>query len=100
MAQTPGPWHVNGIDAILSIEGNRSIAKVYHPEDDGALIAAAPDLLAALRAIVEEWGEPKRFPVPQGHPKYGTGETYLSPAACMIRAELTEQARAAIAKAS
>ncbi len=45
---TPGPWHVNGVDTIVSVKGNRTIAKVYHPEDDGNLIAAAPDLLAAL----------------------------------------------------
>ncbi len=48
---TPGPWHVNGIDAILSVAGNRSVAKVYHPEADARLIAAAPamyDLLVEL----------------------------------------------------
>ncbi|KKK49654.1 hypothetical protein LCGC14_3132890 [marine sediment metagenome] len=48
MEHTPGPWHVNGVDAILSVKGNRSVAKVYHPEADARLIAAAPELLEAL----------------------------------------------------
>ena len=44
-AHTVGPWHINGVDTILSVSGNRSIAKVYHPEDDAHLIAEAPTLL-------------------------------------------------------
>ena len=58
MEHTPGPWHVNGVDAILSVAGNRSVAKVYHPEADAKLIAAAPALLEALEAIkknAEAW---------------------------------------------
>jgi hypothetical protein len=35
---TKTPWHVNGIDTIMSVSGNRSIAKVYHPDDDAAFI--------------------------------------------------------------
>ncbi len=46
---TPSPWHVNGVDTILSVAGNRSVAKVFNPESDAKLIAAAPDLLAALK---------------------------------------------------
>jgi hypothetical protein len=52
MAHTPGPWHVNGRDAIISIKGNRSVAKVYHPEADAKLIAKAPDLLTLLTEAV------------------------------------------------
>ena len=58
---TPGPWHVCG-DMIRSTVSNaamRSVAKVYvsqmHGKPEAAanarLIAAAPDLLAACRAI-------------------------------------------------
>ena len=43
---SPGPWHVNGLDTILCV--NHSIAKVFHPEADAKLIAAAPDLLSTL----------------------------------------------------
>jgi hypothetical protein len=50
---TPGPWHVNGLDTIMSTKGNRSIAKVYHPELDGRLIAAAPTLLEAGTELLE-----------------------------------------------
>ena len=46
---TPGEWQVNGIDTILSVEGNCTIAKVFHPERDARLLAAAPELLDALR---------------------------------------------------
>ena len=49
MEHTPGPWHVNGVDAILSV--NRSVAKVYHPDADAKLIAQAPALLEALEEI-------------------------------------------------
>ena len=56
--------------------------------------AAAPDLLAALKAIVAAFGPIKRLPYPLGE-----GETYLSPAAAMVPAELIEAAIAAIAKA-
>jgi len=59
---TPGPWHVCG-DMIRSTVSNaamRSVAKVYvsqmHGKPEAAanarLIAAAPDLLAALKGIL------------------------------------------------
>ena len=60
---TPGPWHVCG-DMIRSTVSNaamRSVAKVYvsqmHGKPEAAanarLIAAAPDLLAALIAVLK-----------------------------------------------
>ncbi len=48
---TPGPWHLNGVDTIISVKGNRTVAKVFHPEADARLIAAAPELLEALDEI-------------------------------------------------
>lgn len=64
---TPGPWHVNAIDSkagrIVGDEtskgwdklqinnANATIATVYRSKD-ARLIAAAPDLLAALRLIM------------------------------------------------
>ena len=51
MAHTPGPWTVNGGDTILCV--NHSVAKVFHPESDARLIAAAPELLEALKEIAE-----------------------------------------------
>jgi hypothetical protein len=67
---TPGPWHTNGkvhettIDgfrttsvAVSMSEVGRAIACVYAGFGDGPdnarLIAAAPDMLAALREFVE-----------------------------------------------
>ena len=61
---TPGPWHVCG-DMIRSTVSNaamRSVAKVYvsqmHGKPEAAanarLIAAAPDLLEACRALVSD----------------------------------------------
>lgn len=64
---TPGPWHVNAIDSkrgrIVGDEtttepydklqihaANRTIATIYRPTD-ARLIAAAPELLAALQEI-------------------------------------------------
>lgn len=53
-AHTPSPWQVrkdaNGIG--VSTPSNRLIAAVYPGEADAALIAAAPDLLAALEKCV------------------------------------------------
>ena len=58
---TPGPWHVGGIaDSIVYAADGFAVANanVYHnshgPHETGAnarLIAAAPDMLAALEAI-------------------------------------------------
>ncbi|KKL28792.1 hypothetical protein LCGC14_2371640 [marine sediment metagenome] len=51
-AHTLGRWHVNGVDTIMSVEGNCTIAKVFHPERDAQLLAAAPELLDALEAAM------------------------------------------------
>lgn len=64
---TPGPWHVNAIDSkrgrvtgdetstgwgrLQVNSGNRTIATVYRA-NDARLIAAAPDMLEALRECV------------------------------------------------
>ncbi len=48
---TPPPWHVNGVDTIMSV--NCTIAKVFHPERDAQLLAAAPELLDALQFTLQ-----------------------------------------------
>ena len=52
---TPGPWHVDYTQGIVTKDGV-PIAYVYNdysdtPLPDARLIAAAPDLLAVLKAI-------------------------------------------------
>ena len=63
---TPGPWHVDLYDAtgVDDVDGYR-IAITGFGEDDtdqanARLIAAAPDMLAALRELVRkaDFGEP------------------------------------------
>ena len=63
-AHTPGPWSLNGVMAmdtplwIVSIPGEQARIEVadYSVESEGnaRLIAAAPDLLAAIRALLRE----------------------------------------------
>lgn len=69
MAHTPGPWTVQEGE-VTAAEGDVIIAEmvgrgrpcaVENPieaEANARLIAAAPDLLAALRLIVEHSGDP------------------------------------------
>lgn len=68
MKHTPGPWSFQPGDSVVYISGDRTpIAhtdtKAYyqrHDEQDIAnarLIAAAPDLLAALKSVTNEWRE-------------------------------------------
>ena len=54
---TPGPWHLSAEGAITATApegGERLIATVHHPAD-ALLIAAAPDLLQALRGVVDPY---------------------------------------------
>ena len=64
---TPGPWaiiadvpgHEIGYRAIAAVEDGELAETICNPSPMGAanaaLIAAAPDLLAALQALVEEY---------------------------------------------
>jgi hypothetical protein len=57
---TPGPWKLEklhpGGDYIVYKAMNLPVAKVLHPEDS-ALIAAAPEMLAAFKALRNAcWG--------------------------------------------
>lgn len=52
---TPGPWTADGEDSDWEINFNGiSIAEVYD-EADARLIAAAPDMLAALEAVEADY---------------------------------------------
>ena len=52
MSHTPGPWNVYALD-WRSVEAmGRVVADVRTSDDDARLIAAAPDLLAALEQVV------------------------------------------------
>ena len=73
-AHTPGPWHVDecpDADGFFTIRppadiDAQPIATVYTGAD-AALIAAAPDLLAALRDVVAYW-DMGGFEGPVAHP--------------------------------
>lgn len=49
-AHTPGPWQVIG----STVYGNALRARLPHNGADARLIAAAPDLLEALREIADQ----------------------------------------------
>jgi hypothetical protein len=50
-AHTPGPWQVIG----STVYGNALRARLPHNGADARLIAAAPDLLAALRDMLSAY---------------------------------------------
>jgi hypothetical protein len=67
-AHTPGPWEVNGTTIETIASPSVVIGRAYDAEDSGGgvesnseaeanarLIAAAPELLAALRGLVEDY---------------------------------------------
>lgn len=61
-AHTRGPWFVNGYAVrTLAHGGTRTVAQIVEHTDEAAnaanatLIAAAPDMFAALEAIVASW---------------------------------------------
>ena len=59
---TPGPWYsqptagheMHGQSAIASEANGKTVAIAYDGKADAHLLAAAPDLLAALRVIAED----------------------------------------------
>jgi hypothetical protein len=57
---TPGPWKTNGDPYVSTADGKRSIAfcdtrQAHEDRANARLIAAAPDLLEALKDIVGFW---------------------------------------------
>ncbi len=55
---TPGPWHTNGV--LIMNEKGSTVGRVGHIENYEAnahLIAAAPDMLKALKMAVEMFDE-------------------------------------------
>jgi len=87
MNHTPGPWHCNGQTVYGPLtDGDRdyicTCGDVVHDEHaaNARLIAAAPELVAALRAIVNT----------VTHPKSTKNEMRL----------IAEECRAALAKAN
>lgn len=96
MSHTPGPWVVGNVGEVKA--GGITLADVYGDEEqadvDAHLIAAAPDLLAALEDMLGHCqgcnGKGRRYgPVP------GSPGTYASNQPCVDCVD----ARAAIAKA-
>jgi hypothetical protein len=77
---TPGPWHV--YEGCVYDADNAELSHCPG-EADARLIAAAPDLLAALKALLDNGDDP--------HPLSGRDPT--------VRREDIGPARAAIAKA-
>jgi len=96
---TPGPWHVvNGtFDTMIADAGRKFVAEVtttgmgYAVRPNAELIAAAPDLLAALREITEQY---ERLLVESRITKRDAD------AVRALLPEYTAAARAAIAKAT
>src|ERR1700722_15998332 len=66
MAHTPGPWRVQTEDGRLEIRANQGPlevcpARVFGGPSDGKLIAAAPDLLLAVKCLCEEMADYMRL---------------------------------------
>lgn len=57
MAHTPGPWHT--FDRLVQGPGGAPVAAVHGPHvwDNVRLIAAAPELLAALKLLRDPDGD-------------------------------------------
>lgn len=80
MAHTPGPWFVSA-DRIASDHGDIAAVhyqsfreqKGWHCADDARLIAAAPDLLAALKLLRNPGGDGK-WPCYCNDPHYYGGQ--------------------------
>ena len=65
---TPGPWSVDAIETTLVrgpdrypiADPERHFREITECEANARLIAAAPDLLAALKMMISDWdGEPE-----------------------------------------
>lgn len=84
---TPGPWEALGDLVYFGREGGISLRDAPMPEENARLIAAAPDLLYALTAALEELDTYAWV----AHPKGADGAAYFNVA--------RSHARAAIAKA-
>ncbi len=52
-AHTPGPWTVEVHDIFTNVEAPMFTVAADVSNDDARLIAAAPDLLAALKGIMD-----------------------------------------------
>ena len=54
---TPGPWRIGAIESgMVAIDGaNGEEVTGFVFREDGRLIAAAPDLLEALKALLERY---------------------------------------------
>lgn len=72
---TPGPWALEviegddiGYDVAIVAPDNRTVAEfgTGYELADAKLMAAAPEMLSALLAIIEEAGEGFGFPDSQG----------------------------------
>lgn len=76
---TPGPWQAHPMEMnyglpYTPVAANTLLAKVYseafgdhaQSEANARLIAAAPDLLEALKAVVNDWVAPDDLPFEDG----------------------------------
>ncbi len=62
---TPGPWAISEFEStdptlgsyVAIVADSRGVAAVYSNEGDARLIAAAPELYAALRWVYESGGD-------------------------------------------
>ena len=98
VAHTPGPWSIvdagmRGVDCV-SANGRIVFSTAPMPECNARLIAAAPDLLAALRdfALLTEEGDDRLSGA------YHARDGHIRAKGSLL--ESIERARAAIAKAT
>lgn len=93
MAHTRGPWRLDNLGPRIrrfhvfgpNCEG---IADVFYSPDDALLIAAAPDLLAALGACVEALEDYPQYDNPDDPPSLDAKALYMARAA-IAKAEPT-----------
>jgi hypothetical protein len=70
MTHTPGPWEINGELVVCDQAGNEIClpaigAQLTECKENARLIAAAPDLLAALKEYLNYCGDFKGTPMAQ-----------------------------------
>ena len=63
MSHTPGPWKTADLDrrVVVGADGDSVVADVrsWRDTDDARLIAAAPEMLKALKLVLHLWDRPE-----------------------------------------
>ena len=102
---TPGPWHykaMSGYDYGSTIYWIHGICVNVHKQADARLIAAAPDLLEALKAMEDRFGcrSSRQEDQPKTHGCHHLAETCTQCEGLVTGWKAVQAARAAITKAT